>query len=185
MTMRFTALSVAPPAPHWEAAWSSTTPVTSVAAPNPWTVPVPLRINSTIPRFGVTETALAVKLASNLPLAALPAAPWADWAGALGQGGSLHPVRDPQLAQDPGDVDAGGLGADVQLGPDLRIGAPRRQQPQHGQLTFGEQVGRERLQRARSLRVAARRRGERDAGSLRERADLRQQRRVAVGGGRG
>src|SRR6516164_8311460 len=66
-TMRRCALSEAPPAPHGEAAWSSTTPTTSVAAPNPWTVPVPVASSSTMPRFGVTETGVAVKVAWSLP----------------------------------------------------------------------------------------------------------------------
>ncbi len=34
--------------------------------PESSTVPFPLRISSTIPRFGVTETGLAVKVASSL-----------------------------------------------------------------------------------------------------------------------
>src|SRR5215470_18300228 len=82
MTMRVSALLEAPPAPQGEAAKSSTTPTTSVAAPNPWTVPVPARISSTIPRPGVTETSLSVNVALSMLPARAPAAPRADWAGA-------------------------------------------------------------------------------------------------------
>src|SRR5215472_9329565 len=82
MTMRSCALLEAPPGPHGEAAKSSTTPTTSVAAPNPWTVPVPVRISSTIPMPGVTETSLSVKVALSMLSAGEPAAPRVDWAGA-------------------------------------------------------------------------------------------------------
>src|SRR5215469_18573547 len=302
--MRRCPLMEAPPTPQGETVWSWTAPMTSVAAPNPWTVPVPVMSSSTIPRFGVTETGVAVKVASSLPLAgtlaggsaakrgdpggivanagaALPSRtaamaaapripavadvvrarcllrrlPWcaggAVWqpgpgvrvpvgscwvigfivassvawmlprgcgsgrearigqprrfraggsldlpeptlgllalqqAGPLGEGGGLDPVGHAELAQDGGDVDAGGLGADVQLGADLGVGAPGRQQLQDGQLTAGEPVARAHIGRGCGFRGSARRRWQRDAGPLRQCADLRQQRRVAVGGGRG
>src|SRR5262249_56793293 len=80
--MRCCALLEAPPGPQGEAAKSSTTPTTSVAAPNPWTVPVPVRISSTIPWPGVTDTSLSVKVALSMLLAGEPTAPRADWAGA-------------------------------------------------------------------------------------------------------
>jgi len=66
MTTRLCALSEAPPAPQGETARSWITPTTSVAAPNPWTVPVPLRISSTLPGLGATETVLAVTVAPSL-----------------------------------------------------------------------------------------------------------------------
>src|SRR5215471_13754829 len=74
MTMRRCALSEAPPGPHGETAVSKITPTTSVAAPNPSTVPIPVRSSSVIPRPGVTETSLLVKVASSLPSSAGPAA---------------------------------------------------------------------------------------------------------------
>ena len=42
------------------------------------------------------------------------------------EGGGLHPVADADLAQNVGDVHAGGLGAYEQLGADLCVGPPGR-----------------------------------------------------------
>src|SRR5215470_4435122 len=98
-------------------------------------------------------------------------------AGVFGEGGGLHPVGHAELAQDVGDVNASGPGADVQLGADLRVGASRRKQAQHRQLSFGEPVGRRRRRRALALGRSG---VERDPGPLRDGADLREQRRVAL-----
>jgi hypothetical protein len=54
-----------------------------------------------------------------------------EQAGLFGKGGGLHPVGDAELAQDAGDMHAGGLRADVQLGADLRVGAPGPEQAQY------------------------------------------------------
>ena len=45
--------------------------------------------------------------------------------------GRLGPARRPQLGQDVGDVDAGRLRRDEQLGADLLVAVPGGQQPQH------------------------------------------------------
>lgn len=62
--------------------------------------------------------ALVAVGAAALTLAA-PASRRLRHPGALGARGGLHPRRDVQFAQDAGDVDAGGPGADEQAGTDL------------------------------------------------------------------
>jgi hypothetical protein len=53
--------------------------------------------------------------------------------GAFGYSGGLYPVGNAELAQDVGDMDAGGSGADVQLRADLPVGAAGPQQAKHQQ----------------------------------------------------
>ena len=64
---------------------------------------------------GRTETALALRGVQQV--------------GTFGHGSGLHPAGDAELAEDVADVHPGGLGADVQLGTDLGVGAPGCQQP--------------------------------------------------------
>jgi hypothetical protein len=42
----------------------------------------------------------------------------------FGYRGGLDPSGDAELAQDVADVDPSGLGADLQLGADVGVGAP-------------------------------------------------------------
>ena len=61
-----------------------------------------------------------------------------DQAQTDGGGGCLDPVADGELAQDVGDVDAGGLRADERLLPDLPVGVAGGEQLQHGDFAVGE-----------------------------------------------
>src|ERR1700733_35365 len=71
----------------------------------------------------------------------------------VGDGGGLGSARRAQLAEDVGDVDAGRLGGDEQLGADLAVGHAPGEQPQHLELSVG-QAG-ERARAARSVTVPA------------------------------
>ena len=54
------------------------------------------------------------------------------------RGGGFAAAGDAQLAQDVGHVDAGCLGRDEQLGGDLPVAAPGRDQAEHLEFAFGE-----------------------------------------------
>ena len=52
----------------------------------------------------------------------------------------LHPVAEAELLEDVGDVRLHGGLADVELGADLRVGQPSRDQPEDLQLALGQLV---------------------------------------------
>jgi hypothetical protein len=89
----------------------------------------------------------------------------------LGYGGRLNPAGDAELAQDAGDVDAGGFGADLQLSADLRVGQAGGKQAQHSQLAWSQLVWREVVCCGRALEDASSRGFERDSGPFSERFD--------------
>ena len=83
-------------------------------------------------------------------------------------GGRFAAGGDAEFAEDVGHVHAGGLGRDEQLGRDLAVAAPGREQPQYLQLAPGQP---ERDGRG-GVAVA----GELDTRAARQPADLLQQR---------
>ncbi len=95
----------------------------------------------------------------------------------MGHGGGLDPAPDVELAQDPRDVDARGLGAHVQLGADLAVGAADGDEAQDLALARGQV---EAVLGARVLGAA-----ELDAAAAGQRLDLLQQRPGAEARGRG
>src|ERR1700722_16388150 len=60
---------------------------------------------------------------------------------AVGDGGGFGAVGDGELGEDVGDVHAGGLGRDEQLGADLAVGLAPGEQPEHVALAVGQRFG--------------------------------------------
>src|SRR5579859_6702342 len=56
-------------------------------------------------------------------------------------GGFYGEVGDGELGEDVGDVHAGGLGRDEQLGADLAVGLAPGEQPEHVALAVGQRFG--------------------------------------------
>jgi hypothetical protein len=70
-----------------------------------------------------------IQVPARATLAIVSGRVWCKKSGSLREGGRLGAVLHAQLAQDVGDVDAGGLLADEQLGTDLGVGQAVGDQP--------------------------------------------------------
>ena len=110
--------------------------------------------------------------ASELNAHGLPVREGVEQAEPVGGGRGLAAAGHAELAEDVGHVHAGGLGRDEQLGGDLAVAAPGRDQPEHLELPRGEpepvRLGRRGAAVSVSVAIAA----ERDPGPPGEQGDV-------------